>query len=190
MTLPSGPADKLGNLYEKWWTVSQCVRMLHGDTEAIRIEDPGIEKAEFVVTAGSRRELHQAERSHRSGKWSLATLGASDVQLLQTIGAQLAGNSDRSAFASGSDARELSELCESAGHAKSVEEFGGAFLAALGQKELVEQLACRRSGHNPRCRDVGQHQNDEWTTRSLDLIDRLCLERIAEGRDDFEQFER
>ena len=140
MTLPGGPADKLGNLYEKWWTVSQCVRMLHGDTEAIRIEDPGIEKAEFVVTAGSRREFHQAKRSHPSGKWSLATLGASDVRLLQTIGEQLAGNSDRFVFASGSDARELSELCESAGYAESVEEFGGAFLAAVGRRELFQRL--------------------------------------------------
>ena len=48
MTLPGGPADKLGNRYEKWWTVSEGVRMLHGDAEAIRIEAPGVEKAEFV----------------------------------------------------------------------------------------------------------------------------------------------
>ena len=138
MTLPGGPADKLGNRYEKWWTVSECVRMLHGDTEAIRIEDPGVEKAEFVVTAGSRRELHQAKRSHPSGKWSLAALRADG--LLRAIGEQLAGNSDRFVFVSGSDARELSELCESACHAESVEEFGGAFLAAVGRKELFERL--------------------------------------------------
>ena len=74
MTLPGGAADKLGNRYEKWWTLSEFVRMLRGETEAIRIEDPGFEKAEFVVTAGSRRELHQAKRSHFNGKWSLPTL--------------------------------------------------------------------------------------------------------------------
>ena len=74
MTLPGGPADKLGNRYEKWWTLSEFVRLLHGDTEAIRIEDPGVEKAEFVVTSGSRRELHQVKRSHPNGKWSLAAL--------------------------------------------------------------------------------------------------------------------
>ena len=55
MTLPGGPADKLGNRYEKWWTLSEFVRLLHGDTEAIRIEDPGVEKAEFVVTTGVGR---------------------------------------------------------------------------------------------------------------------------------------
>ena len=78
MTLPGGPADKLGNRYEKWWTVSELVRMLHGSSDAIRIEDPGVEKAEFIVTTGSSRELHQAKRSHPSGKWSLAVLGATD----------------------------------------------------------------------------------------------------------------
>ena len=74
MTLPGGPANKLGNRYEKWWTVSEFLRMLRGSTQAIRIEDPGVEKAEFVVRVGSGRELHQVKRSHRDGKWSLASL--------------------------------------------------------------------------------------------------------------------
>ena len=76
MTLPGGPADKLGNRYEKWWTPSEFVRMLQGHAEAIRIEEPGVHKVEFVVTAGSRRELHQVKRSHPNGKWSLAALRA------------------------------------------------------------------------------------------------------------------
>ena len=140
MTLPGGPADKLGNRYEKWWTVSEFVRMLHGDTEAIRIEPPSVEveKVEFVVTIGLRRERHQAKRSHSSGKWSLATLGADG--LLQAIGGQLAGNDDRFVFVSGSDARELSELCEAANHAESTEEFERDFLAAKGRKKRFEKL--------------------------------------------------
>ena len=67
MTLPGGVADKLGNRYEKWWTLSEFIRMLRGDTEAIRIEEPRVDKAEFVVTAGTRRELHQVKRSHPNG---------------------------------------------------------------------------------------------------------------------------
>ena len=39
-------------------------------------------------------------------------------------------------------------------------------------------------------RTYQQHQNDEWTPRLLDLIDRLCLERIFDARREFEQFER
>ena len=141
MTLPGGPADKLGNRYEKWWTVAECVRLLEGRTDAIRIEDPGVEKAEFVVTAGSWRELHQAKRSHRNGKWSLTAL-ASDG-LLQTIGDALAGNDDRFVFVSGSEAPELAELCEAARDAESAEEFERAFLAAEGRRQSFEKLLDR-----------------------------------------------
>ena len=138
MTLPGGPADKLGNRYEKWWTVSEFIRMLHGETEEIRIEPPGVEKVEFVVMVGPRRELHQVKRSHRDGKWSLAALGADG--LLQAIGEQLAGNDDRFVFASGSDARELSELWEAASHAESAEEFERDFLAAKGREKRFKKL--------------------------------------------------
>ncbi len=141
MTLRGGPADKAGNRYEKWWTVSECIRLLGGDTEAIRIEDPGVEKAEFVVTAGPRRELHQAKRSHRNGKWTLSAL-ASDG-LLQTIGDALAGNDDRFVFVSGSEAPELAELCEAAKDACSVEKFERFFLKAKKRKQSFEKLRDR-----------------------------------------------
>jgi len=39
-------------------------------------------------------------------------------------------------------------------------------------------------------RTYQQHQQDEWTSRSLDLIDRLCLEGIGEVNDGFRAFER
>ena len=138
MTLPGGPADKLGNRYEKWWTLSELVRMLGGKTEAIRIEDPGVDKAEFVVTTGPRRELHQVKRSHPNGKWSLAALRADG--LLQAIGEQLAGNDDQFVFASGSDARELAELCDAAREAESDVEFERYFLKAAERKKRFEEL--------------------------------------------------
>ena len=133
MTLPGGPADKLGNRYEKWWTLSELVRLLGGETEAIRIEDPSVDKAEFVVTTGKCRELHQVKRSHPNGKWSLAALRADG--LLQAIGEQLAGNADRFVFASGSAARELAELCEAAKNAESDVEFERDFLKSKRRKE-------------------------------------------------------
>ena len=145
MTLPGGPADKLGNRYEEWWTVSELVRMLHGETESIRIEDPGVEKAEFVVVLASHRELHQAKRSHPSGKWSLAALGATDNGLLQLIGRQLAGNGDRFVFASSSDAAQLRDLCETASGAESIEEFEREFLSVdrrKGSERLQDCWAC------------------------------------------------
>ena len=39
-------------------------------------------------------------------------------------------------------------------------------------------------------RTYQQHQQDEWTARSLDLIDQLCLEGIGEVSGELEQFER
>ena len=138
MTLPGGPADKFGNRYETWWMASEFVRMLHGATEALRIEAPGVDKAEFVVKVGSRWELHQVKRSHPNGKWSLAALRADG--LLGAIGDRLAGNNDRFVFASGSDARELAELCEAASGAESTEEFEREFLAAKERKKSFEKL--------------------------------------------------
>ena len=143
MTLPGGPANKLGNRYENWWTVSECVRMLGGETEAIRIEVPGVDKAEFVVTTGMRRELHQVKRSHPTGKWSLAALGADG--LLQAIGQKLVGNDDRFVFASGSDARELAELCDAAWDAESDTELEHHFLEAAERRNRFENL-CDRWG--------------------------------------------
>ena len=138
MTLPGGPADKLGNRYEAWWTVAECVRLLRGGTESIRIEDPDGEKAEFIVRVGSRRERHQVKRSHPNGKWSLAAL-ASDG-LLRAIGDALAGNDDRFVFVSGSGARELADLCEAARGAESDEEAERVFLAAKGRRRSFEKL--------------------------------------------------
>ena len=141
MTLPGGPADKLGNRYEKWWTVAECIRLLRGDTLAIRIEDPAVEKAEFVVTTEARREFHQVKRSHPNGKWSLAALASHG--LLQAIGNTLAGNDDHFVFVSGSDAPELAELCKAAKDAESVEEFNRYSLAAKEREQAFKKLLDR-----------------------------------------------
>ena len=167
MTLPGGPADKLGNRYEKWWTLSELVRMLGGETEAIRIEDLGVDKTEFVVTTGARRELHQAKCSHPSGKWSLATLRAE--ALLQAIGEQLAGNDDGFVFASGSDARELAELCGAARDAESDTEFERHFLEAAERRKRFEKLrecwACDVPTARDRLRRIYVHTIDERELR-------------------------
>lgn len=136
--LPGGPADKYGNRYETWWTVSELVRILHGDADAIRIEVPGFDKVEFVVKNGACREFHQVKRSHPNGKWSLKALRADG--LLSAIGRTLRGNQHRFVFTSGSEARELSDLCEAALDAESVAEFDKDFLAAKGRRVRFENL--------------------------------------------------
>lgn len=39
-------------------------------------------------------------------------------------------------------------------------------------------------------RTYQQHQSDEWTSPSLDLIDRLCLEGIIGTEDELDQYDR
>lgn len=63
MPLPGGPADKLGNRYELWWTVAQFERMLDGEISWIRIEKPGLDEAEFVVQVAGHQEFHQSKLS-------------------------------------------------------------------------------------------------------------------------------
>ena len=139
--LPGGPADKFGNRYETWWTVSKLVHILRGDADAIRIEVPGVDKAEFVVKNGEFQEFHQVKRSHPEGKWSFTALLADG--LLSAIGTTLAGNQDRFVFASGSEARELSDLCEAALGAETVAEFKNAFLRSERRRQRFEKLrAC------------------------------------------------
>jgi hypothetical protein len=139
MPLPGGPADKIGNRYERWWTVTQLIRLLSGLVDSIRIEEPGVTKAEFVVT-GKYREFHQAKRSHPSGKWSLAVLGTDDVGVLHAIWDHLSGNDNRFVFVSSSDARELAELSERAKQAETAEEFETSFLAAKDPRDLFARL--------------------------------------------------
>ena len=138
MPLPGGPADKLGNRYENWWTVYQLARILQGGSDSIRIEPPGVDKAEFFVRADGAREWHQAKRSHPLGRWALADLGADG--LLRHIGNLLAGNADRFVFVSASDARDLAEIADRAREAANLAEFQSAFLASKGAKRSFEKL--------------------------------------------------
>ena len=139
MPLPGGPADKFGNRYESWWTVFQLVRIIRGDAEIIRIEELTVEKAEFVITAGDRRELHQTKLRHPNGKWSLHYL-AQDCLLLSMFD-QLSKNPNiRFIFVSGSDAPELRELAERAVSAENLAEFEEIFVSADIHKESLGKL--------------------------------------------------
>ena len=153
MPLRGGPAAKLGIRYEKWWTLSELVRMLHGETDSIRLEEPGLDEAEFVVATGSRRCFHQAKRSHPNGKWSLAALRAEGV--LQAMRKELESDANCFVFASSCHAPELSELCDAARSAESVEELERVFLQADSRRRPFETLC------------------DEWSCGVPDAMGRL-----------------
>ena len=183
MTLPGGPADTSGNRYEHWWTLSECVRLLHGATETLRIETLGAGQAELVATAGMQRELHHARRGHPDGAWSLAALAADDDRLLQAAGDRLAANGDRFIFVSASAARELSDLCAAAGNADSPAAFERGLRAArelrAGLAKLLQAWICDVPAAFERLRridvrTVGERdleRNVRWGVQALFLAD-------------------
>ena len=139
MPLPGGPADKLGNRYEAWWTINQLIRIIKGEADGLRIEDPAFPKAEFVLSIENRHEFHQAKRSHPSGKWSLSAL--ENENLLQAIFGYLSQDSNaRFVFVSGSDVPELRELIERATRAKNLEEFESRFLDTKNHRMAFDKL--------------------------------------------------
>ena len=131
--LPGGPAAKLGNRYETWCAVAELMRLLHGEADSLRIEEPGNDKAEFIVGRGARCEAHQVKRSHPNGKWSFAALRAAG--LISYIGEFLADDNNRFVFTSGSEARDLLELVQAAKDAESIEEFIDSFVGKTKRKE-------------------------------------------------------
>lgn len=162
MPLPGGPADKFGNRYELAWTVYQFVSMLHGKADSIRIEQPGLTKAEFVMSLGGNEELHQAKRSSPEGKWSLSSLASPEIMILQSIYAELAGNNKRFVFVSSSDAPELRELSERARDAQSLNEFESYFLSSGKQSSYFNNLK--------------KHWNCTSTATVYELLKRIIIQ--------------
>ena len=183
MTLPGGAAAKLGHRYERWWTLSELVRMLRGDTDSLRLEEPGLDGVEFVVDAGGQREYHQAKRSHPSGKWSMAMLASAGV--LASIGKYLVGDQSRFVFVSSSDARELADLCEGAVDAESFEEFEAQFLGAerrsSGHERVLKAWQCDGHAAWDVLRRVAVHTISE---RQLEDKVRLGLSALFLGQVD------
>ena len=163
MPLPGGPANKLGNRYESWWTIHQLVRIIDKEADSIRIEDPNFDKAEFVVAVGDSRELHQAKRSRPEGKWNLSNLRS----IIEAMFEELSANENtRFVFVSGSDAPELRELAGRALSAKDQEEFESIFVDARTQKEALEKLKGIRKTDTATAyrllHRVEIHTIDEW----------------------------
>lgn len=140
MPLPGGPANKLGNRYEGLWTARQLLRLLDGRCESIRLEEPGVDKAEFVVRRGDRSEFHQAKRAGMRGSWSVASLAQEGV--LQSVKELLKDSNASFVFVSGCAADELAELSEAARSAGSEQEFTATFLKAKRRGEPFERI-CR-----------------------------------------------
>ena len=138
MPLPGGPADKLGNRYERLWTAYQLLCLLDGRCESVRLEEPGVDKTEFVISRGDHREFHQAKRAGMRGSWSVASLETEGV--LQSISELLMDPNAGFVFVSGCAAGELSDLSDAARNAESEQEFIATFLEAKSRGEPFKRI--------------------------------------------------
>ena len=137
MPLPGGPANKLGNHYEAWWAMAELARMLSDNSETVRIEPPGRDKVDLVVTTESQTERHQVKRANTEGKWRLRELQC--MGLLDEMKHATADN-EQFVFVSGSDVPELRELCERARRADSPTKFKNQFLTAKTHQQAFTKL--------------------------------------------------
>src|ERR1035438_3872265 len=137
-TLPGGPADKAGLIHEALWGVSAMLDVLRGQSDAICIEEPGVDGAEFFLQQGKTREYWQAKRQVLSqANWSLKSLKSNGV--LAFFREQARGG-NRCVFVSISDAPELRVLAENASDAKTWEVFHDKFLAAKERRGDFNEL--------------------------------------------------
>lgn len=137
-TLPGGPADKAGNLHEALWGVFGMVTVVSGQAEAIRIEEPGTDGAEFFLEKLSGHEHWQAKRQILSqSTWTLKLLAEKGVLgfFRQRVDA-----GESCVFASISDAPELRGLSENALDAADWAEFDSKFLLAKEWRANFDQL--------------------------------------------------
>jgi len=140
MPLPGGPADKLGNRYELWWTVLQVENLLRGQWDSIRVEVPGDDKVEFELVRDAVHSFHQAKRNAPNGKWTIAELGSTDAGILQSIENHLRVPEVEYVFVSSSDAHEIAELSERARASASLKEFSEVFTSANEQQQRLTRL--------------------------------------------------
>jgi hypothetical protein len=110
------------------------LQVLAGEARSIRIEEPGVDGAEFYLQFPTDREYWQAKRQTTGQTtWSLGQLHAQGV--LQFFWTQFrAGN--RCVFASVSDAPALRVLIENAKAADSLDEFRAQFSGKKRQEEF------------------------------------------------------
>jgi hypothetical protein len=145
-SIPGGPADKLGNEFERLWLVRHAIEVIAGRAVEIQIESLGADElgVEFWVgRPNGEREGHQCKRENGSrGAWSIADLH--EKQVIAKARLQL----DRSPyhhfyFVSGDKSPTMADLSERAGRGDSDAVFNE--LAVTTSSKLKNEFAylCR-----------------------------------------------
>lgn len=124
--LPGGPADKLGNRYEDWWTLMRVADVLRGRATRIRLEPPGEAGAgaEFWIDEPGRRWYEQVKNAQHT--WTLKQLIGKGV-LPALVGHLRAGHHVRLVLST--TAPELTALSDRARAAMSLQEYTSMVLA-------------------------------------------------------------
>ncbi|WP_433790856.1 tetratricopeptide repeat protein [Actinoplanes sp. CA-252034] len=135
MALAGGAADKLGNGYERRFTVLAMIEILMGRADSLRVEVPGDEGvgAEFRLRVGTTSRWTQSKRQRSIGSWTLSALLKENF-LQQWLPKLRAG--DICTFSSTTSADELRQLCAGALDAIDVAEFERDFLGSGRQKRF------------------------------------------------------
>lgn len=127
MSLPGGAADKVGNRYERRWSVYSLLDVLTGRAASIRIEVPGPagHGFEFRVIDGAGALWVQAKQGGPT--WTLKQLSREGI--LDDFLSKLQ-DGDRCRFVATGHASELDALSRRAREAESWSEYDTVFLAA------------------------------------------------------------
>lgn len=160
MPLPGGPSDKIGNRYERRWTVRALIELLQGTATSVRVEVPGPEgtATEFRQTDNDGHTWHQAKRQNTAGSWTIATLtGPGVIDAMWTKGSV----GERFTFVSSIGVTFLTELTERAGQARDYDDFNANFINDEGHKKAFQKL------------------RDQWKATSEQAYNALLLIKIV-----------
>jgi hypothetical protein len=140
LSIRGGAANKIGNRYERRWTVLTLLNVLTCDAEYLQVEVPGEAGYgfEFVLSVTGGSEWHQVKRGGRP--WTIASMR--DVLAPWWPKIQEGG---RCIFVSTAGAEELNELVERAVTADSWRTFDEHFLDARTQRDRFARL-CKAWG--------------------------------------------
>ena len=119
-----GIADKLGNEYERKWTVRKLLEVIAGRATSMRYEGPPADfhGFEFALYRPGRSEWHQTKRNAPHGNWTLNALDREG--LIDAFERRLSTDPTAACvFVSQDPAKQMRELCQKARITNDVPEF-------------------------------------------------------------------
>ena len=132
-SLPGGTAAKVGDLYERAWTVRSLLDLLSGEVVELRLEEQGadglgVEFSRLLKTG--KREFHSVKRQapKSAGRWTPAQItrasGSGGRSILKDLFGHIAEpETDRAVFISQDGVAHLREAAERAAASTSLEQF-------------------------------------------------------------------